>query len=45
MTPLLLKLYKHIDNIHVKGTESHIFLFLGLSFNFILKKRKIVVIF
>ena len=44
MTLILMKLYKHVDNIHHQGTVSQMF-YYGLSFDFILKKGKLFVIF
>ena len=36
MAYIFLKCYKHVDNIHIEGSVSHIY-YLWLSFNFMKK--------
>ena len=42
MAPILLRIYKFIDNIHLEGTMPQN-LYLGLGLNFMLKKGKLLV--
>ena len=38
MAYISLKFYKHVHNIHLEGTVSQTFFYLGLTFDFMLKK-------
>ena len=38
MAHISLKFYKHVHNIHLEGTVSQIFFYLGLTFDVLLKK-------
>ena len=45
MACIFLKFYKHVCNIHLEGTVSQIFFYLGLSLDFMIKNGKILYIF